>query len=621
VKARIFLVSVLLATTLPLARAQSPDSYENEALGVAFDLLPAWTVQTPDANSLLAATPEDLELIARGGVARGLAVRLVFGTFIEMNIQRASELPDKLVSLTPARSRIGQVEAAVFGNAQGWQVEYTVEDSNFTTLAGLVALENGRLALIRAVSISENWESAKADFEIWRQSLVFSLPAALRDPFAGLPSADGGVLWRYQARQPEGMATVTLGGLTYDPFLLMYVAAGPRGILVLDQTNGAFINYLGPFFNDDNFVDVAISTDARLFVANATPGDNNHVMVVNRAGSYESGFGSSGDGAGQFAPNMPRTLAVTRRAEVWVVSEGHSTPPVNRLYQFDRFGTLLKTVDLDALNPDLKNIRLDNNLRTGGLYLVGESGGLNLLNSEGEAIVTRLATSVFEVAPPTDIAIAPSDNIIIATRGAGILEFAPSGALLDRFGLIYDPARTDAFQVGEFLNPTGLVVTLDGIIHTAETNPTGYSHVQSLRLAGDGALSLGTVTGEAEAEPPPDPATGGGNIAYGDVVRGSLNNRFPAHNWIFEGAPGDRIRITMRSLSSPEEALDTRLVLTDPNLIEIAQNDDLAGPPPEGLQATDSLLELELRAFGFYTIRATRFGGRGMYELRLEKLN
>jgi len=613
---------MVLLISVPLVSAQ--ETYENETLGVAFEVPDGWEVRA-EADSITAGTPEALEQLDTGEVPESLIFRVITGTFLDMDIQNASQLPERLTNLVPTGVTAPEPTAITYGGIEGWVIEYSIADGNLTSRVALLGLRSGRLALIRGFSASDVWESAAANYDAVIDSLTFSTPADLVDPFDGIPDDDGGVYWQYQAAQPEGEPTVSLGGLTYDPFLLMYIAAGERGLLVLDESNGAFVNYLGPFFDDDNFVDVTISADARLFVANATSGDNNQIMVVNRVGAFEYGFGSTGDAPGQFAPGMPQSLAVEggSSANVWTISEGHTTEPVNRLYKFDRFGTLLEAFDLADINPELSNVRIDNNVSTGELYLIGETGGLNLLDFNGNPLVTNLGMEIFEDDPPLDIAIAPNNNIIIATAENGFLEFSPAGELLDRVGLKYSDDRTDSAQPSEFYEPAGVVVNVDGDIFFAETNPlSGLSQVQSFSFTGDGNLPLPNriVDTTASEDPAPDldPAAGGGDITYGTTLQGSLNNQFPVHQYFFEGEAGDRIRITMRALDASGE-LDTLLRLIGPTLLEIGFSDD-ADPLPEGFIATDSVIEMEIQAFGRYTIEATRFGGRGDYELTFELL-
>jgi len=614
-----FVPSLLIVLLLSTSAVFAQPAYNNPELGIAADFPASWEVRIR-AEALLAASPTALAALDAGETPQDLVLSIITSSFVEMEISAAAEIPDQLKRLVPAGTTAPEPLEIQLAGYNGWQVEYAVADSGLTTRVILLALSNGRLALIRGMAATSVWDAAQ--FEAVAQSLQFSLPTAFADPLANLPDNDGGVLWHYQATQPAEAKPVTLGGADYDPFLLMYFAAGERGVLVLDETNGAFVNYLGAWFDDDNFVDLDIGTDTKIYLANATPGDNNHVMIVNRVGAYEGSFGFAGDAAGQFAPGMPRTLALTRTNEIWTVSEGHSTPPTRRLYKFDRFGNLLANIDLDAVNPTLANIRIDFNINTSELYLVGESGGLNVLDAEGQVLVTNLGTEIFSTITPVDVTIAPNNNIIVATDTAGFLEFAPSGAVLDRFGIPIDSSRTDRFQPSEYWRVGGMVVGSDGVMYFAETNPnSGFSQVQAFRFAGDGTLPLPNRPSSGTSQGLNlDPATGGGDIAYGAVVQAGLNNQYPAHDWVFEGEAGDQIRITMRDVSSGD-LLDTTLILLDGNRAEIAQNDDIGNAAPDGFKPTDSVIEMEIRGYGFYTIRATRFGGRGEYELMLEKLN
>ncbi len=625
------LLFLLIASLLflPTAFAQetaSTERYESADLGIAFDLPEGWEVRTT-LDTLMAGEPAALDIVEDGGVPETLVIRIVTAAFTDLNLGNATELPGQLVRLLPDPTTAPEPTPITFGNVDGWEVDFTLTDSNLHSRVAILNLIGGRLALVRGLASVESWENGAKDlFDSLKPTFEFTLPANLADPLANLPDNDGGVFWQYQAAQPAESKPVQLGGLAYDPFNLMYAAAGERGVLVIDQTNGAFINYLGPWYDDDNFVDIAINPSAKIFLANATAGDNYQIMIVNRAGGFEYGFGTTGNEPGQFAPGMPQTIAVTRQDEIWTVSEGHSTPPTNRLYHFDRWGNLLQMLDLADINPDLKNVKLDNNVSTSALYLIGETGGLNLLDADGNALVTNLGLEIFTTIKPVDIAIAPGDNIIVATDTEGFLEFAPSGALLDRFGFPYEANRTDEFKAGETLRPAGMVVGPNITVYFAETNPaTGFSQIQSFGFTGDGTLPLPNRTAnqtENTAEPTAnlDPSLGGGEIEFGAVVQGSLNNQYPLHYWVFEGIPGQRVRITMRDISS-EQTLDTELVLQDPNVFDVAFNDDMEVNPPEGFRTTDSIIEIELNAYGFYTIKATRFSGRGEYELTLELLS
>lgn len=620
---RLFFALIFILGLLPLTYAQEAERFSDEVTGIA--LLPpeGWVVES-DADMVITGTPQALETVAAGGVPQTPVLRVIVGSFLELGLESLEELPTLLTNSVPAGVSAPAPVEATFGGRMGWQVEYVISESDLGSLVGVASLTNGRVALIRGIAPASQWESALPEIQAVLDTLEFFVPAEFANPFADLPDDDGGLVWFYQGQQPAEANTVTLGGLTYDPFGLMYVAAGERGLLVVDEILGEFINYLGPLFDDDNFVDIAISRDARLFVANATAGDNNQVMVVSRAGNFEYGFGSVGDAPGQFVQGYPKTIAITRQDNVWVVSEGHATEPENRLYQFDRWGNLLRTIDLAAINPNLQDVVLDNNASTSGIYLLGRGGGgLNLLDADGNPLVTNLASEVFEQATPVDIALAPDDTIVVSTEEEGILQFSPNGTLMDRFGIQYDAeVRADRFVAGEMISPDGLVVGVDGTLYYAETNPaSGFSQVAAFRFAGDGQVPLANRpdSGSEADFSNLDPAAGGGDITYGTVVQGRLNNQNPVHRYNFQGEAGDVIRITMRDIT-PDGVLDTRLILKDPNLFEIANVDDIEDVP-DGFRSTDSIIEMEIRGFGFYTIEATRFGGRGAYELTIERLS
>jgi hypothetical protein len=383
---------------------------------------------------------------------------------------------------------------------------------------------------------------------------------------------------------------------------------------------------MGPWY-DGNFVDIAIGPDTKLYLANTAADTLNAVMVVDRAGNWARGWGVRGDGDGQFAPGMPVTLAITPQGEVWTVSEGHSSGIQNRLYKFDSFGNLLLTIDLAAINPDLAQVHLDANPKTGTLYLVGKIGALNVVDANGQPLVANLAQEILQGLAPLDIAIAPDSNIILALPapglgGFGLLELSVAGGLLDVFGAPVDATRGGTFLPGEYRQPGGLVVGPDGRVYVTETNPdSGYTQVQAITFSGDGLLPLGRETaaqsGGAESAQVSDPAQGGGAIEFGQTVRGALNNRYPVHEWTFNGRAGDHVIITLIDASGTG-LLDPKINLNQNDGRTIASNDDVGTSPPEGLQPRDARLEFDLPGEGLYTIEATRFGGRGEYVLTLE---
>ena len=618
----------LLAALVPPAGAQQGSRYDNPQLGVAFDLPAGWEVSASDER-VIAGAPADLAAIQEGGVPQGLVLRLLFGTFSQLGVTDASQLPNVLARLASEGGAAPSVQPAAWGNAiSGYQTEVALPDDGLTTRVALLAVAGGRIAIVRGLAPTTVWDGgAGAQFDALAQSLEFRLPARDQDLVTTVNAHDGGVLWHTQTPSDEGRAVV-FGGITYDMFEVMYLAAGPGGVLALNMATGAPISFMGPWGEAD-YVDVAIGPDTRLYLANAAGADG-AITVVDRAGNFARTWGRRGDADGEFAPGMPRTIAVTRGGDVWTVSEGHGAGIARRLYRFDAVGNLLLTVDLGAVNADLVDIRLDNNVSTGALFLTGVGGALNILDTDGEPLVVNLAEEVLQGLMPLDIAIAPDDNVILALAapgldGYGFAEFSVGGKLLDLFGFPYDAARGGEFLHGEYLRPAGLVVGPDGTVYATETNPaTGFSQVQAFSFRGDGVLplaseALASEIGASDAAFAVDPAAGGGAIGYGQTVRGALNNRYPAHTYTFEAQAGDRVRVTMRDASGQGE-LDPVVRLLGRDQRALAINDDVGSLAPEGFSARDAVLEFALSGPGTYTIEATRFGGRGEYVLTLEKV-
>jgi hypothetical protein len=615
------LVALLAANAVSFAQ-DTNQRYENQDLGFAFDLPTGWEVAVQGDN-LYAAATVDLPTMQAGGVPTGLGLRLTFGSFTNLGITDASQMPNLLTRLVPAGVTPAPAEQVVWGTS-GYAVVAAEPNNNLTTKIGILMIPGGRVAIVRAVAPTAAWDSgAGAQFDALAQSFEFTVPTRDEGLLDQLISNDGGVFWHYQAEQPNDRV-VRAGGITYDMYGGMYMAAGPGGVLALDIEAGTEINYMGPWYEGSDYTDVAISPNQQLYLTNATGAeDNRAVVMVDRAGNFGRGWGSRGDEDGQFAPNMPQTLAVTAGGDIWTVSEGHATGARNRLYKFDKFGNLLLSIDLDTINPNLARISIDNNMTTGALYIVGETGNINVVDGDGQALVVNLAEEILVGLTPIDIAIAPNDDIILALPAPGLnnfgfLDFSTGGRLLDVFGLPYDTARGGAFLPGEYLTPAGIVFGLDGTGYWAETNPTtGYTQVQAFQFSGDGRLPLG---GQAAAGPdivPIDPANGGGEISYGETVSGTLNNRYSYHDWTFQGTSGDHIIITMVDATGLEQ-LDPKVTLLNINGRDIAANDDVGDVRPEGVGRRDAVLDFYLPDTAQYTIRAGRFGGRGDYTLTLE---
>lgn len=105
----------------------------------------------------------------------------------------------------------------------------------------------------------------------------------------------------------------------------------------------------------------------------------------------------------------------------------------------------------------------------------------------------------------------------------------------------------------------------------------------------------------------------GGAIAYGQSVSGQISNATFYEMWVFEGAKGDRVRITMTGSGG----LDPYLGLLQASTEEVIMEDDDSGGN------SNALIDMSLPADDGYVIIATRYDldtgtSQGAYELTLE---
>ncbi len=613
-------ITLLIISVVGPAWAQddsnSTKTYENTDLGIGFELPVDWTEQFI-SNRLTLGTSDELERLNSGVTPQSLVLSVVMGTYTDLRLASSGDIVERVRQLVPSSLSAPEPYAVTYGNVNGYETEFVIEDSAVITRVSLLTSTDGRIAIIRGVGPVDNWENVQApQLTMILNSTRFILPENMASPLANINDQDGGVQWHYQLLQGREQLPIELGGIAVDSGGVVYVAAGPRGFLALRQENGSFVNVLGPIFADDNFVDVALSPDERLYFANGTNLPSRRIMIIDRAGNYINAFGLAGEEPGQFAPNMPQTIAITGRGEVWVASEGHAEAPTNRLYRFDATGNFLRAYDLDTISQGLSNVRLDVNRAEDRVYVISENGGFHVLTWGGDIIVRNLAREFLDAAQPTDIAIAPlSGNLIIPTLNEGFVTMNTQGVILDRFGYAYDTERGGRFYPGEFLAPQGIATVASGWAFFAETNPdTGFAQVQAFTFTGEGILPI------AQRTPPITDAPNfsselseGGEIRLGVSVRGMLNNRTNRHDYTFFANAGDSITITMRKVN-PDGLLDTWLFLYDANYNQLATNDDIE-TAVEGLTSTDSVITFNVSSNGTYIVRATRFGGDGVYEL------
>lgn len=131
--------------------------------------------------------------------------------------------------------------------------------------------------------------------------------------------------------------------------------------------------------------------------------------------------------------------------------------------------------------------------------------------------------------------------------------------------------------------------------------------IASSNEAAAGVFALGEplVLPEAFGELP--------QIAYGDVLGGSVSNEAYSQAYVFEAREGDRIQITVENVGGN---LDPMVMLLDGALNTIAQHDDISDINK------NARLEFTIPADGYYGVLAMRFNGEvgttsGDYRLSL----
>lgn len=624
----IILVLVCLFLVSPFSPVAAQDGggdplrYNDQELGIAFDLLPDWIVQSQEER-ISAGSASDLSRIESGLLPESLVILIRLGTYSSLGVGSVSELSNKVRDLVlPGVAASEPVEISYEG-ATGYQTEFTVEDSTVTTRISLLLATDGRVAIVRGIAPSQGWASEYApQLEQILASLRFTLSSSITVALDSIPDSDGGVLWHYQLGQRQQERQVIFGGVAIDQSSIVYIAAGPRGYLALNQADGSYNSLVGPIFASDNFTDVAVSPDARLYFSNANDSPSRRIMVLDRAGNMQETWGEGGDGAGQFAAGMPQTIAVSRTGDVWTASEGHTSAPVNRIYRFSKSGTLLATIDADTISEGLSNIHLDMDVSADRLYVAGQEGGVSVLSWSGEVVARGIAADYLDEAIPTSIGIGINGTFVVGTAHKGFVLMNNAGVLLDRFGYEYDTERGGAFQAAEYLAPSGVAVDVSGYVYFAETNPdSNFAQVQSISFTGEGNLLIAQrVPSVIEVQTGDEVAYQiGGDIAYGQTVYGIISNRSNPHDYRFRAEAGDRVTITMQDIS-PAQSLDTTLILLDINLNVLVTNDDI-GPNNFEIKERDSAVQFEFSRSGTYIIRATRFGGDGQYQLTLTKNN
>ncbi|MBZ0304983.1 MAG: hypothetical protein K8I82_02835, partial [Anaerolineae bacterium] len=137
------LLFLLLASMLylPVTFAQET-KYQNEDFGMAFELPAGWEVRTT-LDTLLAGEPDAMDTVEQGGVPETLVLRVVTASFTDLHLGNATELPGQLLRLLPDPTAAPEPLPATYGNVEGWEIDYTLPDSNLHSRVAILNLAGG----------------------------------------------------------------------------------------------------------------------------------------------------------------------------------------------------------------------------------------------------------------------------------------------------------------------------------------------------------------------------------------------------------------------------------------------------------------------------------------------
>ncbi|MGH2541961.1 MAG: pre-peptidase C-terminal domain-containing protein [Ardenticatenaceae bacterium] len=178
--------------------------------------------------------------------------------------------------------------------------------------------------------------------------------------------------------------------------------------------------------------------------------------------------------------------------------------------------------------------------------------------------------------------------------------------------LLYVQAETVRGQMVPFI----ALYDSEGYLLANSAAPSEASARLTYTLPEDGEYTLaisaygeGTGTYEVVAYPL---QAGGGEVEYGDTVRGSILGDVTEDMWAFTGEPGDFVDIEVRAEG---DDFDPYIELLDADENLIAQDDDSGG------DLNPQLIGIPLLAGGTYRIRVAAYASEqpGSYELTLRQ--
>jgi RHS repeat-associated protein len=220
--------------------------------------------------------------------------------------------------------------------------------------------------------------------------------------------------------------------------------------------------------------DVAIDAKGNLWVADVS---NDRLQEFNEKGEFTKTFGTSGTGNGQFA--SPKSIAFTANGNFWVADAGN-----NRLEQFNEKGEFLKAVGSSGSGngqfsgPEGIAIDAKGNIWVADTY----NYRVQELNEKGEflKVVNPSGLGAIE---PTGLDVGPGGNVWVSDwAGNRVVEFNEGGELVRQFG-------TEGAGNGQFNRPDAITVDSGGNVWVGDQN---NERVQEFNQSGGYVAQFGT---------------------------------------------------------------------------------------------------------------------------------
>lgn len=420
------------------------------------------------------------------------------------------------VSVAGIRSNsitIGEPSEVAVGDQSGLAADLVSESLRGRIVAVLAPYQGVR---ILAQSTPQAWEQQSELLDQILASMSFFAPPPPPTP---TPSPDQAVQPELvkaadvQDSQDEGFV-LRLGGssgaknsrfasargLALGPDGTIYLAESSQGVWAF-ESDGSFVKAFGKTELLDAY-DVAVAANGDIYVADF---GRNAVARFSSDGSYLGRWGETGDQPGQFGLLAPQRIAIASDNTIYALDSRvqPDNTTISRVLQFKaEDGSFIREISLPS-GSSPNDLTIDGE---GNLYLAETFGGVVLkLDKEGNLLSRLGDQAVPQGITAGALDIDPQGNVYVATWGSGILQIAPTGALLASGGTSVREGNVP--KPGEFSLPSGIVVTPNGTIWVSD-NSGEYSAITALRLVNDAladptAQALATAAAIANATPTP----------------------------------------------------------------------------------------------------------------------